>query len=237
MIESRFIQPGPAAFFGCSRYTKTILKTCKGRGVDYFYCDNGYLRASKRHADQIYDGYYRVTRNAEQVSSIHPSDGRRFRELDIELKPWRKTGRYILVAMQSSTYFNLRGYKAPELYHDLVYQICKHTDRPIIIRPKPSLSAGGALLDGVLDDVHAVVTVSSNVAIDALIKGIPCITTWPCAGTPLSMSFDDLEDGVYGDREPLFNSLADNQWTLDEFRSGKCWGDLNEAVARPLAAG
>ena len=67
-----------------------------------------------------------------------------------------------------------------------------------------------------LKDCHAVVVHSSNVAVDALLAGVPVFCTVPCAA--YRMGYADLskiESPLYpDDREQWAWNLADQQWTL-----------------------
>ena len=88
--ETRFIRSGGAAFYGVSKYTAGIHNAARARG-DYYYLDNGYLRPGH------FDGYFRATHNAAQHDGTGKHGPERWRALGLTIKPWRRSGRHVLV--------------------------------------------------------------------------------------------------------------------------------------------
>lgn len=232
-VESRIMQPGPCAFYGCSKYTVNVMKTAAGRGTDYYYLDNGYFHPGH------YDGYYRVTRNAEQMTSVPadmtPEQWGRWDRLGQTLKPWRRSGAHILVIGQSRTYFELRGIRPGTWLWETVAELGRVTDRPLIVRPKPTARTQRRPLEADLAGAWAVVTYSSNVAVEAVVAGIPAVVLGTAAAAPVSTALEQIETPEHPDRERWVRWLAANQWTLEEIRNGTCWRHL-EADRRHLAA-
>ena len=72
-----------------------------------------------------------------------------------------------------------------------------------------------------LDSAYAVVTFNSNVAIAALLKGIPAFILDGSNQTPSLEALNNKRR--FFDRKKLFAFLAYSQFTLEEFRSGKAW--------------
>lgn len=235
-VESRILQPGPVAFYGTSNYTVNIRQAAEGHGRDFYYVDNGYLRPGQ------FDGYFRITRNAEQLhSSVQRCTSTRFERLGLEIAPWRKQGgHHILVVQQSKTYFQLRGMRAGVVLWDTLAEIARHTDRKIVCRPKPTRHTKKRDLMIDLQRAHCVVTYSSNVAVEALMLGIPVVTLGPCAASPLSKTVEEIEEPIYPDREQWAHWLANNQWTLEEIETGVAWRHLqetkDETMERTVAA-
>lgn len=76
--------------------------------------------------------------------------------------------------------------------------------------------------------VHAVVTHHSNVALDALVAGVPAYCE---TGAARCMSFhpDEIQSAaIPPGREQFLWDCAWLQWTLDEMRSGECWDHLKQ---------
>jgi len=98
------------------------------------------------------------------------------------------------------------------------------------VREKPHAGARNAPLAMDLIDCWAVVAHSSNVAVDALLLGVPVFVTdrcgaRRCADTDLShIESPRMPD----DREEWAATLAAQQWTLEEMRSGLAWRMLQE---------
>jgi len=109
-----------------------------------------------------------------------------------------------------------------------VTEIARHTDRQIIVRPKPTAHSKKRSLEADLLNAWCVVTYSSNIAVEALIMGIPVVTLGPCVASNLSTPLEAIESPHYPDnREEWAQRIASNQWTLDEIRSGECWDAIN----------
>ncbi len=81
-------------------------------------------------------------------------------------------------------------------------------------------------MEAALADCWAVVTLHSNVAVDALMAGIPVNVAEGVAAefsTPLAqIETPRMPEG----REQLFADIAYCQWTPAEMASGACWSHL-----------
>ena len=207
---------GPAAMYGILRGTGEIIRQCEWMGRDYYYIDHGYLKAGH------YGGYYRVTKNARQADildervSTPPSD--RLERLGVNLRPWRRHGNHILVIPVTGAVGNFYGVDENQWLAAAVSEISNHTDRPILTKPK-----GQGSLQDALKNCWCVVTHSSNVAVDALIEGVPVITLGESVCNTISWNFADIEKPYWPERDWWLRAVCYNQWTLDEMRSGECW--------------
>ena len=66
------------------------------------------------------------------------NDDRRKRLLGLEVKPWRPSGKYILICGQHDKSLQWQGMpRMSNWFLDTYDEIRKHTDRPIIFRPHP----------------------------------------------------------------------------------------------------
>jgi len=219
--KSRFIGPEPSAFYGVSKYTNVIYKAARDREQDYYYIDNGYFRPGH------YNGYYRVTKNSPQHNGKGTADSSRWDALDIKMTPWKLHGDYVLIVCQSRTYFELRGMRGQHFLYDTIAEISKYTDKPIIVRPKPTIRTKSRPLEHDLKNAWCVVTYSSNVAVEAVIAGVPVFPLADCAASIMGLpSLSKIDNPIYPDRLQWAWNLAANQWTIKEIKSGKCWKDL-----------
>ncbi len=74
----------------------------------------------------------------------------------------------------------------------------------------------------------ALVTHSSNAAVDAVLAGVPAICEATCPTAPLgNVGLEWLGAPVLADRGPWLRSLMAQQFTLEEFRLGRAWEALN----------
>lgn len=180
-----------------------------GSAKDYWHIDHGYfLRSTKPEA---YNGYYRITHNNLWSDGLDKRPSDRFESFNIKLKDWRKTGDQIVVVPPSkymADYLEMHSW-----LKDTIEEIKKHTDRKIVISIKNE-----SPLERVLPGAWALVADHSNAGITALIEGIPTIFT----NTARKLGeISKIEDPPM-DRS-FFGSLAYQQWTLEEIRSGEAW--------------
>lgn len=226
---------GGAAFFGVVGI-EHLLRLAIAEKREWFYGDNSFFDCSRGR-------YFRFSRNAIQyspparggearsagvVGAPSSIDHARLKALGINIAPWKKDGRHIVVVEQSEHFLNLVGAKAWLPRALLAIKHC--TDRPIRLRTwqrdKASAAAG---LRHDLKGARALVTHMSAAANEALIAGIPVFVSGLCAATPMaSGALDQIETPRYPDgREDWAAGLAGMQWTLDELRSGAAWRVLS----------
>lgn len=202
---------GQVAMYGLARGLREALDKCQSDGHDWIFMDHGYL------GPQHYSGYYSVTKNAYQHTGVGVETGG---TAPIpELSPMR-AGRRIVILPPSFVFAPFVGIDVNQWIVKTVDEVKKHTDRPIFIRYKMSAIP----LEKDLKDAHAVVTYNSKAAIKALIMGIPAFATdkccvWGCGSNDLSMIDNRQQEP---DRIRWLRTLAANQFTLDEIRSGFC---------------
>jgi hypothetical protein len=82
-----------------------------------------------------------------------------------------------------------------------------------------------------LKDCHCLVSYSSSSSITALLAGVPAISTGDdAAARPVTGRLADVENPprpTAEERRAWAGVVADNQWTLDEMRSGLAWRMLH----------
>ena len=222
-VKSSIHYNGPqadfAVFYGLSMGLDRVMK-------EYplsVYIDLGYW---KRRLRSRYDGYHKVI-----VNGRHPTDyfqqkkhnHNRLKDLNLDIKPWRKNGNHILVAAMSDKAARAEGLAHTIWERDIINQIKRKTDIPILFRPKPNCmrtrAVQGTTYDkGVdlsvrLDSAHAVVCRQSNVAVDAIVAGVP-VYCEKGVGVSLSMgSIDQIADPPMPSDEDRMQFLADVSWT------------------------
>jgi len=211
-------------FFGLSNATFREWRAMNRRNGKYVYIDNCYLGDRGFH--------FRVTPDAvmAQTPEEHPgedSNGKRFEALGIRFRPWRRSGRHILVCLQSELYFKLLcGTSRQAWVERTCRELRQHTDRPIILRDKPNRDRSFGPIEGQLENCHAVVTWNSTSALEAIRRGVPayCLDPNNSFRTVCQSDLATIEEPMRGARRlELFQWLADNQWTKDEIESGRCW--------------
>jgi hypothetical protein len=170
------------------------------------------------------------------------NDGTRAKELGLELKPWRKDGKYILIAGQHDK--SLQWQDMPRMSNWFLQtydEIRKHTDRPIIFRPHPRcrlehiesglkyvyrqdpVHIGGTYddFDMGFDNVFCTISWSSNPGIHSVIDGVPAFVgpdslAYPVAGHNLEL----INYPQTPDRKQWLNDYAWTEYTTDEIEAG-----------------
>lgn len=216
------IHPGPVALFGSPRL-KHILDQARAEKRTWFYGDHAYFARWK---------FYRVTRNAFQ----HTGEGivpgwahDRFRRLNLQIKPWRRRGNFVLICPPDQKFAAFHGMDAKKWLDDATAGIRKHTKLPIRIRERGAQTASSLL--SALNNCHCLVTHESNAAVEAIMAGTPAIVTGKCAAYAVAgHSFEEITNPpTPADRERWAAVLAANQWTLNEIQSGVAWRALGAA--------
>ena len=214
-----------------------------------------------RYSDDYH--YYRVGLNgflqddADFNNGNSPPDRweRLSRELRLQLNPYRRSGRHVLIVGQNPGDTSLRGADIFDWMQRTIVSARQVTQRPIVVRPHPvtpeammrEFAERFAQLDGIvldhppkqtiqamLQDCWVLLAYSSSATIDALIEGVPCITldpanfAWPVSDHDVTM----IERPTLFEREQWLYDLAYAQWSPSEMQAGRAWRHLWPAVAR-----
>lgn len=217
------LQHGPAFFYGVNHTNVAVWRDVVRSGREFWYSDNSYF-------DRCRQTFFRVTRNRLQHPGVGTSTGSRWKKLGLRVAPWRKGGRHILVCAQSDAFMDYVIGANRDWVPRTVNAISRISDRPIRIRAwNADKRAVGETLEADLADAHVLVTWSSAAAINALLNGIPVVCLGQCAAEPMSTPLLEIETPRRPDgREEWVAVLADNEWTLSEFRDGTAWRELNK---------
>ena len=227
-----------AIFYGLSEGLRRVFDDYR-KEARAVYVDLGYWGRRKMSR---YDGYHKLAVNSRHATAYFQNkrhDEHRFKRFGIGVLPWRKGGRHILVAGMSAKAAYAEGLKPEQWERDTIFRLRKLTDRPIIYRPKPnwmaaSLIAGSAMqrdvpLPVALKNCHAVVTHHSNVAIDAILAGVPAISEGGLASIMGSTSIEEIENPLMPNgRAQWAADIAWTQWSVEEMRAGRAWRYLLE---------
>lgn len=215
-----------AVFFGTEGVMDAFQKA-KATGT-WWYVDNSYF-------DKHRGIYFRVTKNALQVDPRgKTSTGERFARLKIDVKPWREhLGTDILVCPQSDNFMkSTLGYKHDWAAETLDILKGYGAEHPIRVRPwnRDKIKANVALHEE-LPKLRLLISHSSSASITALLEGVPTISMAGAAHaftgplTAETLAHPSRPDG----RLEFAHVLADNQFTLEEFRNGTAWKWLERA--------
>ncbi len=218
IVPARTLLPGPATFYGILRGCGDLIKQCEWLGRNYYHIDLGYFRRGH------FEGYYRVSKNGFQYDFEEqrefPSD--RWEKLKLQIKPWKTDGREIVICPPTVTFGRFLDIDTRKWTESVLVEAARHTERPVLVSTKDSPAN--------LKDAYCLITHQSNVAVDALINGVPVLALGDSACWPMSWDWRHLESPYYRDgREEWAHALAYQQFTLEEFETGEAWKLLNAA--------
>ena len=215
----------PAAFYGRERGTLAIVRQCAVNGNHWIMADNGYMGAGQ------YDGHYKLSRDGFQCDGTGIPDEKRLVDVlaltgQKFVKDWRPLTKHghILICPPIAGYEVSHWFSSIQWRRGISKQIRKLTNRKIRIRYKPG-DKGSVVVRPLAVDLkrcHALITHDSNIAVEAIMAGIPVFIT----GTSPAQVFGNVdlstivEPRTEGDRWEWLSILANNQWTLNEIRDG-----------------
>ena len=159
---------------------------------------------------------------------IRESDTDRWATLDVEIKPWREGGDYVLVCPNRS--FGVPGRSMPEDWaKDTAKRLEKFTTLPVRIRKHPGNDAPKHTLQHDLAGAAGVVVWTSSCGIHALAEGIPVICEapfWICKSTTVTQSTlmalaSENSHDLALDRDAALRRMAWAQWTCAEIATGE----------------
>ena len=217
-------------------------------GIHVVMMDKGYVRHKIGGPVRIWE-YWRTAVDGHHPTRTLmnvPRSIRRASSLGLNLAPWRRRGKHVLIAGSSAKYHHFYGLPDPTEYTlGVVKKIRQHTDMEIVYRPKPSwrgaqpihgttFSGPGDRLDDVLDGCHVLVTHGSNACFEAMLSGVPSVILGD--GITLPISTDKVRAvnkpflAPMADRRQWLANLAYCQWTMHEFESGEAWATIRPQI-------
>lgn len=223
-----------AIFYGWAQGLRKVFDDYRRAGRSAIYVDLGYFGRRKRTR---WDGYHKLVRNSRHPTEYfqrHQHSPDRFESFGIPIKPWREEGRHVLVVGMSAKAAYAEGLNPEQWERETVARLRGLTRRPLVYRPKPNWD-GAKRIDGAaferdqtlaeaLRDCHAVVAHHSNVAVDALLEGVPCICPGGVASLLSAHRLGDIERvPTPAGREQWAADLAYTQWSIAEMETGAAY--------------
>ena len=219
-------RPGVPVVWGVAPSSDRVVASAKQSGQYFFHVDQAYF--SRGHGQS-----YRITRNRHEAGAVRECPTDRIEAYGLVVKPWQRGGSNVLVCPPTDDFMAAHGHA--EWLKNTVEALRRHTDRPIIVRREPQPGGTVEPLSEALSRAHALVTPSSNVAIEAVVAGVPVFVSPSSAAAPVGLTdLRSIERPVYPDRDRWLAHLAYGQFSLEEVRSGAAWRMLLEWEDRPL---
>jgi len=226
----------PVAVWGCLRGTETVIDEAGQKEHDWYFFDHAYVMNESKHGvnPKLKDRVYRVTKNAQIINDIDELSYDDYDRIEkykdyVQLEPWKKDGKYILVFEPSD--FAKRWWEVPNWTEEVMDRIKSKTNMEVRIRKKNSLVSFESEVKG----AKAVVSLQSAAAVQAHIWGIPGYCAEMSAAYPVSHSIEMIDQGFKNmeyikdeHRQRWLNSILANQYTLTEIADGTCWKRLKD---------
>ncbi|MCC8946002.1 hypothetical protein H8A97_13055 [Bradyrhizobium sp. Arg62] len=200
----------------------TAIPKALAQGRPFYQLDNGYVDPARGGPV----GYYRITYRSPSPVFWADAPPARVRK---DIKPWRQNGQHIVIGLPGENFGRSFGIDCKRwIEASPVRDLRRYTSRPITTRIK--LAEHPLVQD--LRNAWALVTHSSNVAVDAVLAGIPVFCKDTCPAAPVgNLDLASIEKPAMPDRQAWFNSLMAQQFTLAEMRSGLARDYLDAAIA------
>lgn len=220
------------------------------RKIHTVYLDKGYTRHAAPGPVKVWE-YWRVAVDAHQPTEMlkrmkHGSD--RWDKLGLSWKPWRKSGKQIVIAGSSQKYHTFYNMRQPTAYWQKTIGVIRDfSAREIVYRPKPSWKEAVPIegtrysqrprdIEQELEGAHCLITHGSNACFEAVLAGVPCVILGDAVAKSISSNdlseIESLKLASEEDRQQWFNNLAYCQWKMSEFASGETWN-----IVRPFIYG
>lgn len=213
----------PFVVWGQEWLAERILPAAIRSGRPFWHIDNGFWEPGRGRTDR--SGYYRLTYRG--MTPILLPQTLPLREANIALQPWRMQGDHVLLAMPGIHFGRAIGIDVERWCADIQPRLRAWTGRRIIVRPRDSNRDLAEDLAG----AWALVTHSSNVAVDAVIAGIPVFVEPTSPARPVGRLDLHIEYALTPDRDHWLRSLASQQFTLAEMQDGTA-GQWMERIAK-----
>lgn len=213
-----------------------IIKRCWQDKRPFFYMDSGYLGnrpgPSNPHGWKF---WHRVVSNNLQHDAVFSRPADRWQRLGIKMRPAQKHSRNILIVAPDEKPCTFYGITLAEWTANTIATIKQHTDRPIIIRERPTSRVDRKIqkAEDWLTDVHAVVTFNSSAATESIVAGVPVFVTAPSnAAKPMSnLDLSKIENPWFptdDERHAWACHLAYGQFHTTELMNGTATKILQE---------
>jgi hypothetical protein len=235
VFDGKYRPGAPAAFFGVQPHTRPAFLSAMNAEEDYYYIDNGYFSGLFKGAE-----YYRVTQNHLQYHKKIEPDYNRLKRQRVNVLEWQEPGSFILFCPPGQFWFEqVLGADASAWRKKMLTKLHNATDMMVVerLKPKNIHEYRASPAENALRGCYAVVTFSSNIALQAVLRGIPAYCNQLSAASHICNTIDDTTDlktvlenpvkKTVSERADWAATLAANQWTLSEISEGKAWKKLN----------
>jgi hypothetical protein len=179
-------------------------------------------------------GFDGIKGEAKFYNENSPSD--RWNSFNIDLKPWRESGEYVLILGQNESGISTQHMNYVDWMNNTVEYIKSVTDRPIkfmahrhqTVFPNECEVIKNKSIYENCENAWCTIARTTNGAAGSIISGVPVITEdQRCITYSIS---DHLLDSVnfptLFDRQQWCNDIGYSQWNIKEIKRGEMWNHL-----------
>ena len=188
-----------------------LMKEIRANGEQYVFFDRAYFGGGS-YTDRI-----RMTMNGYQKHWIDAPRTGRLLKWGVEIAPWNDDGDFVMVVPPSQAVQSLFGIHG---WLEKTLESLRGCVRRIVVSPKDDRQKSP--LRERLKGCHAVLTWTSNVAVEAILDGVPAFVSPYSAARPVAGNLEhlNLDEPVRTAREKWAESLGWGQFTIEEIASG-----------------
>jgi len=211
-----------------------VISQQRSKNKDVVVLETGYINRGDGENHHYAAGINGLNGRAEFRNHFMPPD--RLGDLWVDVKPWRREGKHILLCGQVPWDASVDHTDHLEWLQMAAGRLRTHSTRPIRFRPHPlaqippivGCEPSVASFKEDLEDCWAVVTFNSNSAVEAAIDGIPVFAfdRGSMALPIANWKWDAIENPGMPNRKQWLQDLSYCQWTPKEMAEGKAWAHL-----------
>lgn len=223
--------------FGQIWLAEELIKKAIPQGRKFFQVDNGFHKPSRGQPH----GYYRLMYSRPDPVLVTDLDllKQRMREggpdIRVDFKPLQTNGSHVLIAMPGEEFGRAHGLNMRPWMDSIAERVKAHTQRSVRVRDRMATNP----LNYDLRNCWAVVTHSSNVAVDAILAGVPVFVEPTSMAAPVgNLSLDEIETPYFPMDDFLqtwWASLMCQQFTHKEMARGVAHFFLSAIHGLPVA--
>ncbi|MRL69670.1 glycosyltransferase [Brevundimonas sp. SPF441] len=217
---------GVSVVWGVLRGSDKVIARARRDGKPFYYIDHAYF--GRGHGLN-----YRISRDSYDAGPVRVCPPDRLEALGVQPRSWRSAGDTILVCPPTQFFCDAHG--CADWLQQTMREIRHATDRPIEVRAKPVAGQPVEPLDNAFERAWAIVTHSSNVAVEAVVAGVPVFVSEASAAAPVGETdLSRIEVPRRPDRSAWLAHLAYSQFSAAEIGDGRAWRLLLENESREL---
>lgn len=218
------IGENPLVIQGILRGTEDFILECNKKEHPYFYLDHAYFHATRDYRPGEFGLLYRVNYSELNTSTLLRLNSEDYARIEkyktFKIKTKQENTTHVLVFPPTEASARVYNIDLTQWRGWIEKNINKHTNKPVIFREKGTRIP----LQQQLKGCHAVVSINSTAAIEAVLQGVPSFAPHYSPAAPVSnLTMGNLKDPWFPQKHYIrkwTDSLLATQFTFEEIESG-----------------